>query len=463
MRGTAPAVLDLEVHALAHDGRAVCRDDRRVVFVRGGLPGQRIRARLTREKSRFAEARCEAVLRAAPDAVPPACAHAASCGGCPLQEMPAGRQLFWKTRILEEALARIGKIRIAPDPIAPSPLAWGYRNKMEFAFAPDAAAGLRLGLRAPASHKVEDVRRCLLMPEGAMDVLDALRDLARKTGLPAWRASAEERGAGFWRFAVLRMPQAPGPDGRRQALCLCLTSPGGERERAAVAALGRELLRRVPLLTGFAHDEREAGDLLAQGERTVLRLGETTLHEKLDGFTLAVDHGGFFQVNTPAAEALCAAVTDAAALEGRETLWDLYCGAGMPGLSLARRLKKGGALWGVEWNPAAAAMACRNAAAAGLDHCRYEAGDARQVPRHWPQPQVVLVDPPRAGLHGDLIRLLLRRSPARLVYVSCNPATLARDALLLSPGYRVTRVTPVDLFPQTPHVESVTLLERRPM
>lgn len=457
-----PALLDLDVHSLAHDGRAVCRDGGRVIFIRGGLPGQRVRARLTRETPRFAEGSCEVVLRPAPDEVPAPCPHAAVCGGCPLQQMPADRQLFWKARILEDALIRIGNVRVPPDPVVPSPRLWGYRNKMEFAFAPDAARGLRLGLRVAASHAVEDIRSCLLMPPGAMETLDVLRRLARETGLPAWSTTRGGRGAGFWRFAVLRMPETPGPDGRPQFLCLCVTSPAGSRERAVVAAVGRTALQRAPLLTGFVHQERAANDLLAQGERTALRLGETTLHERLGGLAFAVDCGGFFQVNTLAAEALCAAVEDAAALRGRETLWDLYCGVGAPGLILARRLSEGGSLWGMEYAPDAVEMARRNAAGAGFVHCRYEAGDARRIPRSWPRPHAVLADPPRAGLHGDVVRALLRRGPAKIIYVSCNPATLARDARLLAPGYDVVRVTPVDLFPQTPHVESVTLLERRP-
>lgn len=454
-------LLELDVLALSHDGRAVCRDGQRVIFVRGGLPGQRIRARLTAAKKRYAEGLCEAVLRPAPDALPAPCPHAGECGGCFLQEMPYTQQLFWKTRILAEALHRIGKLEHVPlAPIIPSPQTWGYRNKMEFAFAPDSENGLRLGLRAAGSHAVTDIRHCLLLPAGGMDVLRALRELAQESGLPAWN-DAEQRGDGFWRFAVLRMPQtaAPNAENALQPQCLvsCITAPATPEQQARVASLGQELMVRLPAVTGFVHETRAAVAPVAQGERVCLRLGQTTLRERLGGVDFDVDHAGFFQVNTAAAEALCQMAADMAALTGKEQLWDLYCGVGAPGLCLAAQAAS---LHGVECAPAAVDMARRNAARAGLAHCRYEAGDAARVPLRWPRPDLALVDPPRAGLASGVTRALLKAHPKKIIYISCNPATLARDVALLGTRYTVERVVPIDLFPQTSHVESIVLLQR---
>lgn len=456
-----PDMLELDVDALSHDGRAVCRHDQRVVFVRGGLPGQRILARIIHSKKNFAEAICEDVITPAPDAVPAPCAHARQCGGCPLQEMPAKSQLFWKERSLRDALTRIGKVTDAPvEALLPSPRAWGYRNKMEFAFGQDAASGrLTLGLRHSGSHEVCDIQNCLLLPHGGMEALEALRLLAARSGLPSWtRVQDTTESIGFWRFAVIRMPEAGLPHASRnkpQLLINCITTPGTTAERAQVRALGAELMRALPSITGFVHEERRAPSLLAQGEHTVCTLGQKELHERLGGVDFVVDHGGFFQINTSAAEHLCELARDMAALTGTETLWDLYCGVGAPGLCMARDAKN---LHGVEFAPRAVDMARRNAEAAGFAHCHYEAGDVRTHMDRLPPPHVVLLDPPRGGLHPEVIKGLLRAAPRRMVYISCNPATLARDIALLAPTYRLARVVPVDLFPQTPHVESVSLL-----
>ena len=456
-------MLDLDVLSLSHDGRAVCRDGQRVIFARGGLPGQKIRVCLTHARKRFAEGQCVEVLAPAPDAVPAACAHAGACGGCPLQEMPISAQHYWKGRILTEALTRIGKVVDPPvEKIVPSPQSWGYRNKMEFAFAPAGGAGesapLRLGLRSGGSHAVCDTRHCLLLPEGGMAVLDTVRRLAAHSGLPVWDEGTEK---GCWRFVVLRMPRAAGIDGKPQVLVTVITGSvtdlaGDEAAvRASVEALGRQLMEEHAQVTGFVHEERCSAALLAQGERTLCTLGVTELRESLGGRDFAVDHGGFFQVNTHAAEALCTLAQEMAGSHGSGVLWDLYCGVGAPGLTLAQGFQS---LYGVESAPAAVAMAKRNAATAGFAHCRYEAGDVRRVLPRLPRPHTVLLDPPRAGLHADVVRGLLKAAPQCMVYISCNPATLARDVALLDPAWRVARVVPVDLFPQTPHVESVTLL-----
>lgn len=446
---------ELEVHALSSDGRAVCRQGTRVIFVEGGLPGQRIHARILRSKKRFAEGVRTAVLSPAPDAVPPVCPHADACGGCPLQEMPYTRQLYWKERILRDALTRIGKQSDAPiAPILPSPALWEYRNKMEFAFAPDPESGLRLGLRQRGSHTVVDVVGCRLLPAPAMHILKQIRTLARATGLPPLDM---QTGEGFWRFAVLRLPVPP-PGGTPQRLVHCITSGGDAEQRRTVAEIGRALLDSPWGITGFVHAARDSRDGLALGERTLLRLGQDTLTEYLGGRRFIVPHNGFFQINTPAAEFLCAEAAGMAYLQDKECLWDLYCGVGAPGLCLAGQA---GRVFGVESTPEAVEHAANNAEAAGYGHCRYAAGDVRKMLRRLPRPDVVLADPPRGGLHPDVVEALLRAHPRRIVYISCNPATLARDVRLLATGYGLGRVQPVDLFPHTPHVESVCVLDRK--
>lgn len=461
---------DLDVHALSHDGRAVGRvlqeDDAnargQVVFVQGALPGQRVRVRLTAVKKNFAEGQLDSVLTPAPDAQAPFCPHAADCGGCPLQEMPYASQLQWKQRILTDALTRIGKLpNLTVRDILPSPQQWGYRNKMEFAFGSDVQGNVFLGLRQRGTHKIVDVTHCKLMPEPAMKILAHIRELAQKSKLDVWD-SAEE-GSGFWRFIVLRMPlstppaadsAAPAPAG--QCLVYCVTSRGTAKEQVIVKDLGHELMQALPEVTGFVHEVRDSCDNIPMGEKSLCRLGEDVLTEYLGGHSYAVGAKSFFQVNTAAAEHLCAAVAEGAALSGTEVVWDVYCGVGAPGLTIAGKASR---LYGIETSSQAVDMARKNAETAGYTHCAYAVGEAHILLRRLAGPHIVLVDPPRAGLHNDVVKELLRAKPKKIVYVSCNPATLARDAaLLVQQGYTVGLVQPVDLFPQTPHVECVLVL-----
>lgn len=459
---------DLDIHALSHDGRAVGRIFNEqaanphgpVVFVPGALPGQRVRVRLSAVKKSFAEGVLVSVLTPAPDAVAPACPHAAECGGCPLQEMPYSAQLHWKQRILTDALTRIGRLNdLKINDILPSPQPWGYRNKMEFAFTADVHGQLSLGLRQRGSHDVVDITHCKLMPESAMKVLDAVRKVAQESGLAAWDA---DDSSGFWRFAVLRMPQVTQAQaegeakGGQQCLVCCITSRGTAKEQLLVKDMGHKLMAELPEITGFVHEVRDSVDNIPVGEKSLCRLGEDVLTEYLGGHSYVVGSKSFFQVNTGAAEHLCAAVVQGADLSGTEILWDVYCGVGAPGLSLAGKASR---VYGIETSSQAVDMARKNAEAAGYTHCAYAVGEAHILLRRLAGPHVVLVDPPRGGLHSAVVKELLRARPAKIVYVSCNPATLARDAaLLVQQGYRVGMVQPVDLFPQTPHVETVLVL-----
>ncbi|MDD6181375.1 MAG: class I SAM-dependent RNA methyltransferase [Desulfovibrionaceae bacterium] len=472
------------ITGLADDGRGVARLDGRVCFVSGALPGQTVAVRIVRDRKRFAEAACLRVIGDMPDAVAPLCPHEAECGGCPLQRMPYARQLEWKTRLVRDAFGRIGGLREAPvrEALA-SPRLDGFRNKMEFAFGAGEDGKLVLGLRRRASRGIVDVTSCALLPEPGMDMLEAVRQLARASGLPpyAWpeggrgsRAGSPAPG-GVWRFAVLR--QGRDAAGRPGWWLLLITSRVDTAARRTVRRLGEVLLERFPgMLLGVVHDIRDADDALAQGDRRVLELGPcgAVMRQDLDGLPLVLDAASFFQVNTEAASLLCREVVAAAALESGSApprwrdasgpvLWDLYCGSGAPGLALAGRCSR---VLGVEYDAAAVRRATDNARALGFAHCRYEAGDAEAVLKRLagrgalPAPDVVLIDPPRAGMGAGVTAYVIGARPRRIVYVSCNPATLARDAgRLCAAGWRLRRVQPVDLFPHTPHVECVALLE----
>lgn len=499
-------------HAVYGGGRGV------VVFVAGALPGQNVRARIIRRKSGFMEAAVQELLRPAPDAVPPLCPHQEHCGGCPLQTMPYAGQLHWKKRLALDALHRIGRLDRdmldhALQSVDPSPALRQYRNKMEFAFGPASGQdhGLTLGLRRRNGREVAPVPGCVLLPPEAQSMVSLARDLAEKSGLPAHTPVGERRNgaygmhgngrggrksarseccavqsraqepSGFWRFLILRRGLTQeGRDPRWWALCL--TSPGGPAGRKAARALGQGLLEAFPSLAAFIHEERATPDGLALGERRVLVLDgqgreapeAALLHLPLAGRLFGLDAASFFQVNTAAAQVLARRAEEMLAdsadfPEPGSGLLDLYCGVGAPGLVLAPAFER---LIGLEQDRRAVDLARRNAARMGFTHCSYLAGDAAALlngkggdkddggltARQW---NTALVDPPRAGLAPRALDALLRLAPRRVLYISCNPATLARDALQLSARYALERLAAVDLFPHTPHLECLSLWQRR--
>lgn len=497
-------VCELEIETLAHDGRGIGRlkdpehpgERGLTVFVAGALPGAVVRCRIVSRKPRFAEAECLEVVRPAPDAVAPLCPHTGcnglgACGGCPLQTMPYNRQLEWKTRLARDALVRIGGLDAdllsqAWTGTVPSPRVTAFRNRMTFAFG-TSGGRLVLGQRSRGDAAVLPTPGCALLPQGAQMLLAEAQAAAAESGLAAWRAPERRhgsgtRGTGFWRFLTLRQGWLRGEEAPRW-WAVCLTSPGGPRERAAVRTLAERLLGvgGASRLGGFIHEERSREDALAAGERRILCLNAQgaedpaagTLHLPLGGRHFALDAASFFQVNTDAADLLAHMVMEMAPQTSGGSLLDIYCGVGAPGQLLAARYT---AVLGMENDRRAVAMAGRNADAAGLGGCHYVVGDAGALlgrvagrkplaglsglglPQRW---DMALVDPPRGGLAPRALDSLLKLAPEYLLYVSCNPATLARDAARLSTRYSLQRMGAVDLFPHTPHLECCSLWHRR--
>lgn len=467
--------LELTLQGFAHDGRTVGRlEEGLVVFARGGLPGRRVMVELDAVKKRMAEGRAVETLASVPDALggerPAPCPHAGECGGCPWQCLPYPVQLRWKRQLVADALTRIGKLDLPeelPRPVLASPAPsgkegeWGYRNKMEFAFAPDPQGEApRLGLRRRASREVVEVTDCLLQTPRTMAVLAALRVLARQSGLPAWD-NTDTPAPGALRFAVIREP-ATQPDA---CLVELITAPGDAAANQAARELGHALLAGPWGVAGFVHSVRATAADVAYGEKTMAALGRTQLTETLllDGRSVDfhLGHNAFFQVNTRATELLynTAATLAADSQPADGVCWDVYCGVGGLALTLAPRFGK---VLGLESIPDAVTLARANAAE--YPQCRFETADAARLGEYFRRhgaPDLLMADPPRAGLAPKAIQAILRGRPARLLLVSCNPATLARDLAALAPAYAVQAVQAVDLFPQTPHVETVCLLALR--
>ncbi|HEY2541899.1 MAG TPA: 23S rRNA (uracil(1939)-C(5))-methyltransferase RlmD [Gaiellaceae bacterium] len=444
--------VELEVESLAYGGNGVARLDGYVVFVRRGLPGERVRARVTKVKRGYAEALATDVLRAGPHRVEASCAHYPACGGCRFQDLAYETQLEQKHAQVRDALQRLGGIADPPlrDIVPCEPEIFHYRNKLEYSFTqtPDGPA---LGFhRAGRWDEVLQIDKCWLTTDLGNGIRNAVRDWAREEGLEPY---SQRDNTGYLRHLVVREGRNTG-----QALVQLVTAPGERFEPGYFV----DVVRRFPEVRSV---HWSVNDTPAEVTNlpTKLLWGEEWIEEEMSGLRFRVRPNAFLQTNTTMAEKLYGLAAEAAALTGDETVWDLYCGIGTIGLTLARNALTG---WGIEVSEESVACALENAELNGVTNAAFFAGNVGQVVEELVErsgsPEVVVVDPPRAGLAGKALRHLGRLGAPRLVYVSCNPTTLAGDAKVLREeyGYELLRVTPVDMFPHTPHVEAVALLER---
>jgi 23S rRNA (uracil1939-C5)-methyltransferase len=453
---SAPVVkgqeIDVRIDSLAYGGNGVGRVDGFVVFVRGGLPGDRVRARVTKTKRGFAEAAAEAVLEPSAQRVEPPCPYFGVCGGCRFQDLAYEAQIAQKEQQVRDALERIGRFEAPPlEPILPASSEYGYRNKLEYTFA-EAADGVVLGFhKAGRWDELIGVDPCLLTTDLGNAIRNAVREWAREERLDAYDQTS---GAGYLRHLVVREGRNTG-----QVLVLLVTSPGERFETGYLV----DVLRRFHGVRSIYWAVNDS-----PGQHTnlpsILLWGEEAIEEELLGLRFRLRPNAFLQTNTEMAEQLYELVREYAALAGTENVFDLYCGTGTIGLSLAGGA---GAVWGVEISEEAVACAIENAELNGVDNARFFAGNVGQsleeLVGQAGAPDVVVVDPPRAGLAGKSLRRTGALGAARIVYVSCNPTTLASDLQVLRDefGYELVHCRPVDMFPQTPHVESVSLVEKR--
>ena len=437
------AELELGVDDFAFGGAGVARLDGYVVFVRGAVPGDRVVARITRSKRDYAEAVLVDVVEPSAERIAPVAPHPGTAWGV----LPYERQLEEKQRQVREALERYGGFDAPPvADIVPAAQTWRYRNKLEYSFGENEEDELVLGFHKPGRwNEIEDMTEDVLASEEIDALRDAAREWARAEGLSAWDRRS---GAGFLRNLVVR-------EGRRsgQLQARVVTSEGDFRAESFAAALGADSVLWTQT-GGVAETTREG--------KTVLLQGDEWIEETLSGLRFRISHEAFFQTNTEMAERLYAEAAEAAGLTGSERVYDLFCGIGTIGLSMASGARE---LWGVEIVEQAIVDAGRNAALNGIGNAHFVAGDVRAELRPLVEragkPDVVLVDPPRAGLSQKVVRRILETEPKKIVYVSCNPTTLAPNARQLAEaGYTLERVTPVDMFPQTPHIEAVARLTR---
>ena len=445
--------LELRIDSLAFGGSGVARHDGFVVFVRGGVPGDDVRARITKVKRGFAEGIVTELVHSSDSRVAAPCRHFGVCGGCRFQDLAYSVQLAEKERQVRDALVRIGRFAEPPlDPIVPAASQFAYRNKLEYSFT-SGEDGVDLGFhRAGRWDEVIGIEECLLTTDVGNAIRLAVRGWAREEQLEAYD---QENGSGYLRHLVVREGRNTG-----QALVVLVTAPG-ERFEAGYLV---DVLRRFPEVRSI---HWAINDTPAEQTNlpTKLLWGEDAIEEEILGLRFRVRPSAFLQTNTEMAERLYELAREYAGLSGEENVFDLYCGTGTIGLALA---ESAGSVWGVEISEEAVACAIENAVLNGIDNARFFAGNVGQsieeLREEAGSPDVVIVDPPRAGLAGKALRRTGALGASRIVYVSCNPTTLASDLQVLRDEYSyvLERCRPVDMFPHTPHVESVSLLSLAP-
>lgn len=444
---------------LGEHGEGVARHGGFAVFVEGAIPGDEALVEVLQVKRNYARGRMVSILRPAPARVQPRCPVFGRCGGCQLQHMDYSEQLRWKTRMVADALARIGRLDDVPvrDTLgAAEP--WAYRNKALFPVGRPPGRkgctpgrGLVAGLYARGTHDIVEIESCYLQHPLNNEILTAARELIERYGYPPYD---ERTGTGLVRHLLARVAVATG-----QAMAGLIVN-GRRLPRAR--QFTRELMRRVPALKSVVLNVNTRRTNIILGEETRVLAGDPTIEDRLGDLVFRISARSFFQVNPAQALVLYRQVAAYADLTGEETVVDAFSGTGTIALFLARGAAR---VTGIEEVPEAVADARQNAARNGITNVEFLAGRVEQVLADLAgrsfHPDVVVLDPPRAGVPRAALDAIARLGPHRLVYVSCKPATLARDlAILHGYGYRTLEVQPVDMFPQTAHVEAVARVMR---
>jgi len=454
--------IELSIEKMAYGGRGVGRLDGLVVFVQGGVPGDRLLARIVRKKRGFAEAVAVELLSPSPDRVPAPCPYFGWCGGCQWQDVVYERQLAYKREHVLESLAHIGGLKEAMvNPCIPSEKVFGYRNKMEFTFSDrrwylpheldmrQIEGDFALGLHVPgAFQKVIDIEACLLQNETGNQILELVRRYARDSGIPVYGLKTHQ---GFWRYLTIRYSNA-----RDEWMVNIVTS---EDRPDRVQPLADLLACRVERLATVVNNINSRGASIAVGERETVLFGDGCIRDRIGPFDFRISANSFFQTNSRGAQRLYETVLRYADVDGSETVVDLYSGTGTIALFLADKVER---VIGIEISRGAAQDAAMNARKNGIDNCRFICGDIREkLGEIGNAPDLLVIDPPRAGMHKDVLAQIMALSPQKIVYVSCNPATLARDLGVMTDRYDLLKVQPVDMFPHTYHIEAVAGLTLR--
>ncbi len=455
-------ILDLRIDKMAFGGRGISRVDGFVIFVKGGIPGDRLKAQIIKKKKDYAEARILEVIETSPDRTQAQCPYSGYCGGCQWQHVHYQRQLEYKKEQVAEAMKHIGGLQEAVvHDVIPSENTLTYRNKMEFSFSDrrwflpheleerETEGGFALGLHVPGTYnKVIDIEACLLQRDKGNEILRAVKEYVKQSGVPVYGLKTHK---GFWRFLAIRHSTA-----FDEWMVNLVTS---EEKPEMVQPMADVLVSKMGQITSVVNNINRRKASIAMGEREILLSGRNRIVDRIGPFIFQVSANSFFQTNSLGAEKLCQTAAEYGELKGNEVVLDLYSGTGTIAIFLSPLVR---AVTGIEISESAILDAARNCKENGINNCHFICGDIREkLPDINHKPDILIIDPPRAGMHKDVLSHILAMSPQRIIYVSCNPATMARDIGQMKQYYEVVEIQPVDMFPHTFHIETVVKLWRR--
>ncbi|MEM8715553.1 MAG: 23S rRNA (uracil(1939)-C(5))-methyltransferase RlmD [Cyanobacteria bacterium P01_A01_bin.3] len=452
MEWTQGTAVNLTISSLTNRGDGIGHVDGRAVFVPDTVPGDEVLAKLVRVKPSHAFGALKRVLTPSGDRIRPACILAQKCGGCQWQPVGYDAQLAAKDQLVTDALTRLGHLerghleRIGVAPILAAPAALHYRNKVSYPIAKGTTQPLKVGYFRKGSHKLVNVNQCPVQDERLDTVLQTVKQDLQSTDWPAYN---ERNQKGELRHLGLRI-------GRRTGQLL-ITLVAKTDRLPGLDTLAKVWMQTIPNLQGVCLNINPKRTNAIFGQETQLVAGTHELQEEFAGLTISIDSTSFFQVYTEQAERLLNWVSSQLTLKGNETLIDAYCGIGTLTLPLAKRVKQA---IGIEVIPNAVQQANRNAKLNGIDNVAFVEGTVEEMLPSLPAADVVLLDPPRKGCERSVLDILMQRTPATLVYISCNPATLARDLdVLVNNGpFSLDTYQTADFFPQTAHVETAAIL-----
>jgi 23S rRNA (uracil1939-C5)-methyltransferase len=460
-----PLLRGVVITDIGSEGNAIARVDEMVVFIPGMIPGDVVDVRVLKKKKRYMEGVAIALVAPSPDRVPVQCRHFGVCGGCRWQHLPYDKQLYYKAKQVKDNLTRISHAVIPePEPILGSDNQYRYRNKLEYTFSDrrwmtheEVASGENigyepaLGFHVPGIFdKILDIKECHLQAEPSNKIRNRVREYTLERNLPYYSMRDH---VGFLRNIIVRTASSG------ETMVIVIFAKEDVNERENLLDFIKNEFTEITSLYYIINSKHN--DSLAD-QTPVHYFGKEFITENMHGLRFRVGPKSFYQTNSLQAVRLYSVALDFAGLTGKETVYDLYTGTGTIACFLASKASK---VIGIEYIEEAVADARINARDNDINNVKFVSGDMKDVFNDAfisenGHPDVIITDPPRAGMHEDVVNALLRSGAKRIVYVSCNPSTQARDIGLLSVGYNVLKVQPVDMFPQTFHVENVALLEK---
>jgi 23S rRNA (uracil1939-C5)-methyltransferase len=465
-RKNKPFLEGVRIVDIGAEGKAIARVNDVVVFTTHVIPGDVVDLQVTKKRTKYMEAVVKRVVEESPDRVPAFCEHFEVCGGCKWQFLPYEKQLFYKQKQVADQLTRIGRIELPEiTPILGSKKTTFYRNKLEFGFSnkrwlTSDEMGLEgddinrnaLGFHVPGMFdKIININKCWLQDDPSNQIRDFIKKYADENGLEYFDRRFQ---AGLLRNIIIRTTST----GEVMLIVSFFREETENRERLLTA-----IAEAFPQITSLMYVINEKGNDTITDQEILVYKGKDYILEEMEGLKFKIGPKSFYQTNSEQAYELYKVAREFAGLKGGEVVYDLYTGTGTIANFVARNVKK---VVGIEYVPEAIEDAHVNSELNGIENTSFFAGDMKKILTNefialHGNPDVIITDPPRAGMDEDVVKTILEAAPDKVVYVSCNPATQARDLALMNEAYRVTRIQPVDMFPHTHHVENVVLLEKR--